>query len=126
MKKFIPALSLAGYLAFAPSAFAANTLCPGDNTFNILCNQTIGTLIGPLVSLIFVVAVVAALLYLIYGGFKWLISGGDKAAVASAREHIIAAVVGLVIIFLSYFILNLLIGFFIKGFSITTFNIPTL
>ena len=126
MKKIVSALSLASYLALAQSAFASNTLCPNDSTFSGLCNQSLGTLIGPLVTLIFVVAVVAALLYLVYGGFKWLTSGGDKAAVAAAREHIIAAIVGLVIIFLSYFILNIIVKFFLPSFSISSFNLPHL
>ena len=129
MKKIVSALSLttASFLTLAPSAFAANTLCPNaSGPFNGLCNQTIGTLIGPLVSLIFVVAVVAALLYLVYGGFKWLTSGGDKAAVAGAREHIIAAIIGLVIIFLSYFILSILVQFFIPNFNFSNFSITGL
>jgi hypothetical protein len=126
MKKLVSALSLTSYLLLAPSAFA-DTLCPPANgNFSTLCNQTLGTLIGPLVSLIFVIAVVAALLYLVYGGFKWLTSGGDKSAVAAAREHIIAAIIGLVIIFLSYFILNIVVRFFIPNFAISTFNLPTL
>lgn len=126
MKKIVSALSIASYLTLAPSAFA-DTLCPNaSGNFSGLCNQTLGTLIGPLISLLFVIAVVAALLYLVYGGFKWLTSGGDKAAVSAAREHIIAAVIGLVIIFLSYFILSIVVRFFIPGFDISTFNLPTL
>jgi hypothetical protein len=68
-----------------------------------------------------------ALLYLIYGGFRWLVSSGDKAQVASAREHLVAAIIGLVIIFLSYFILNLILGFFLgNGASLSNLTIPTL
>ena len=127
MKKIVSALSLASYLALAQSAFATgNTLCPNDSTFSGLCNVNLGNLVGPLITLIFVIAVVDALLYLVYGGFKWLTSGGDKAAVAAAREHIIAAIVGLVIIFLSYFILNILIRFFLPNFQISSFNVPHL
>jgi len=62
---------------------------------------------------------------LIFGGFKWLTSGGDKGAVQAAREHIIAAIIGLVIIFLSYFILNILLQFFL-GVNLGTFTFPTI
>jgi len=60
-----------------------------------------GGIIGSVVQLIFVIAVVVALLYLIYGGFRWLISTGDKGKVSEAREHIVAAIIGLVVIFLA-------------------------
>ena len=114
----------ATFLTLAPFAFA-ETLCPtGD--FAGLCDVKIDTLIGPFIQLIYIIAVLAALFYLIWGGFKWLTSGGDKTAVASAREHIIAAIIGLIVIFLSYFILNILIKFFVPGFNIGSFVLPSL
>ena len=72
----------------------------------------------------FIVAVIVALGFLIYGGIKWIISGGDKAGVEAARNTIVAAVVGLVIVFLSYFILNIILGIF--GLSLGTLTLPTL
>lgn len=125
MKKIVLAVSTASYLLLAPSAFA-DTLCPNNSNFSILCNLQLGRSVGNLINLIFIIAVVAALLYLVYGGFRWLTSTGDKANVAAAREHIVAAIIGLVIIFLSYFVLNILIAFFIPGFSLSTFNIPNI
>ena len=114
----------ATFLTLAPFAFA-ETLCP-VGTFGNLCTLQIDTLIGKFIQLIFIIAVLAALFYLIWGGFKWLTSGGDKTAVASAREHIIAAIIGLIVIFLSYFILNILIKFFVPGFNIGSFVLPSL
>lgn len=130
MKKLLALTTpAAAYLTIASSAFAApmtgQTLCPGGSSnFFSLCNVTISKVIGPLINLIFVVAVIAALLYLVYGGFRWLTSGGDKSAVAAAREHIVAAIVGLVIIFLSYFVLQIVISFFVPDFSFTNFSLP--
>lgn len=96
--------------------------------FSFLCNLNaggLGNLIGSLVQLLFVIAILAALVYLVYGGFRWLVSSGDKSQVASAREHIVAAIIGLIIIFLSYFILNILLTFFGLG-SLGSLKIPTL
>ena len=125
MKKVLGiSYAAATFLTLAQFAFADN-LCPAA-PFTILCNPSITSIIGNLINLIFILAVIVALLYLIWGGFKWLTSGGDKQAVTTAREHIVAAIIGLVIIFLSYFILNLLIGFFIPGFSISSFTLPHL
>lgn len=113
MKKLIPILSLAAYFSLAPSALAdtAVNTCEGGQ-FSILCGLTansFGNVVGAAIQLVFVLAVVVALFYLIYGGFRWLISTGDKTKVSEAREHIIAAIIGLVIIFLAYFILNLIL-----------------
>ena len=76
----------------------ANTLAP---------NTGLGQIIGTLVGFLVVISVIAALIYIILGAFQWITSGGDKAKVESARNHIIAAVVGLVIIALSFVILNI-------------------
>ncbi len=127
MKKLVASLTpLVVFLSFVPSAFAATLCSPEDAVFGPLCDPDIGTIIVGRINLIFILSVIVALLYLIWGGFKWLTSGGDKTAVQGAREHIVAAIVGLVIIFLSYFILNFIIGFFIPGFSLSEFTLPTL
>lgn len=127
MKKVLALSSVvSAYLSVAPFTFAqvnSGSLCP-TGTFNPLCNPTIGNVIGPLIQFIFILAVIAALIYLVWGGFKWLISGGDKTALQTAREHIVAAIIGLVIIFLSYFILNLIISVFIPGFNLSGFTLP--
>ena len=134
MKKIIALLSPAIYLSMTASAFAVAAADPagtavgipcGTGQFSALCNLNagnLGALVGSLVQFIFVIAVLVALFFLIYGGFRWLVSGGDKTQVAAAREHIVAAIIGLVIIFLSYFILSLLLGFF--GISLSHLTIP--
>lgn len=120
MKKIISSLSLsAAYLSLAPRAFAQTTVdaCQ-TGQFAALCGlstSNFGAIVNGLVQLVFAVSVIIALFYLIWGGFKWLTSGGDKGAVQQAREHIIAAIIGLVVIFLSYFILNIILGFFGVG-----------
>lgn len=54
----------------------------------------------------FFIAIVAALVYLLWGGLNWILSGGDKEKIESARSRIIAAIVGLVLVVLAYFILD--------------------
>ena len=83
-----------------------------------------GAIVGSAITILFVIAIVIALGFLVYGGIKWITSGGDKAAVETARNTIVAAVVGLVVVFLSYFILNLVLGFF--NLSLTELKLPTL
>lgn len=129
MKKYIVALSTAtAFLSVVSSAFAATALGTCATGFSALCNLTtanFGGLVGTVIQFIFVIAIVAALLYLIWGGFKWLTSGGDKTAVTQARDHIIAAIIGLIVIFLSYLIINILLGLFNLG-NLQTIQLPNI
>ena len=64
------------------------------------------------VTLLFVVAIILALFFMIWGGIRWLTSQGDKAKVDTARKTIVFAILGLILLFLSYFIINLITDFF--------------
>ena len=73
---------------------------------------------------ILVISAVVALVFLVWGGFKWITSGGDKAKVEAARNTIIAAVVGLIVAFLAYFILAVVLGIF--GIKFENLSIPNI
>jgi len=132
MKKVIKnvlALSIASFPFFAAQPAFADNACPQGSTganFGKLCNLSIGTTVGTLISFAFILASIVALGYLVWGGVKWITSGGDKSNVETARNHIIAAVVGLVIIFLSYVILNIVLQFFFGVNLLSNFSLPTL
>ncbi|HUD44748.1 MAG TPA: pilin, partial [Patescibacteria group bacterium] len=63
------------------------------------------------------------LAYLIWGGIRWILSRGEKEGVNNARQHIINAIIGLIVIFLSYFILNVVTQVF---FGTNLQNVTTL
>src|SRR5690606_15403858 len=95
------------YLYLAVPAFAQrNVLDAGireEADERIIAPDTpIGAIVSFVVAFIIVIAFLAALLYIVIGAFQWITSGGDKEKVASARNHIIAAVIGLVVIALSF------------------------
>lgn len=130
MKKLIGSLfGMIAVLAYVVPAFAQGTTinpCP-TGQFADLCNYNAGNLgqiISDAVIILLVIAVLISLFYLIWGGIRWITSGGDKAKVAEARSHIIAAVVGLVISFLAFFILTLILNIF--HISLTTIALPQL
>ena len=77
------------------------------------------------IQFILVVAFVLAFIFLLIGGIRWITAGGDEKAVAGARGMITAALIGLVIVLVSYAIIRLVEIFF--GFNIITggVNIPT-
>ena len=62
--------------------------------------------IPSIMTFLFVGASLLALGFLIYGGIKWITSGGDKAGVESARNTIVYAIIGLIIVFFSFAIVN--------------------
>jgi hypothetical protein len=85
----------------------------------------IGAIVSFVVAFIVVIAFLATLLFIVIGAFQWITSGGDKSKVEAARNHIIAAVIGLVIIALSFVIINVVITALGLG-NLTNLQIPTL
>ncbi|OGH47795.1 MAG: hypothetical protein A3A51_03750 [Candidatus Levybacteria bacterium RIFCSPLOWO2_01_FULL_39_10] len=122
-------LSASLYLTAAVPAFAAGggisgTICPsepnasGVMNFNPLCDLMLGNnVVGNILNVVFIVAVIIALAFLIYGGIKWVTSGGDKTKVEGARNTIVAALIGLVLVFLAYFILQIVFALFGLDFN---------
>lgn len=133
IKKVTAALSVFAVGAtIATQAFAAGTIgsaCPTGTQFGGLClgaNQ-LGPVIGSIITLFFVLIGLAALWFLVLGGFKWLTSEGDKNNVEAARNQIMAAVVGLIVVFLAYLLVNALLGFATNGkVSLSNIQLPSL
>ncbi len=68
----------------------------------------LGRVISDTLPYIFMLAGVGVLFYLIYGGYHLMVSQGDEKAMAEARGKITNAVIGFVVIFLSYWIMQIL------------------
>jgi len=68
--------------------------------------------IGVFISLILIIAICLAVLFLIRGGVNMMTSGGDKEKFQRGRERIRYAILGLIIIFLSFGLVNLIGTFF--------------
>lgn len=118
-------------LISASQAYAQTNIgsaCPG-NGFSGLCLDAtrLGPVIGSFITFGFVIVGLVALGFLVWGGIKWLTSEGDKNAVEGARNHIINAIIGLIVIFLSYLIVNILLAFITGGrVSLGNLSIPTI
>lgn len=132
MKRLFALISPLLYFISPKLAFAAEEarldLCPPNTDFTLLCGikaGDFGGIIGTAIIIIFILAIIIALIWLVIGGIKWITSSGDSSKVEAARNQIIAAVIGLVIVFLSYFILNFVLTIFgIDG--IGGIRIPTI
>ena len=78
------------------------------------------------IQFILVVAFVLAFIFLIIGGIRWIVAGGDEKGVAGARGMITAALIGLVIVLVAYAIIRLVETFFEVTIISEGVTIPTL
>ncbi len=137
MKRLIALLSPLLYFISPKLAFASNTLTPHptgttlnlcpDGAYKAFCqlnSGNFGPIIGTVIIIMFIISIVIALIWLVIGGMKWITSSGDSTKVEGARNQIIAAVIGLIIVFLSFFILNFVLGMF--NLSLMELTIPVL
>ncbi|MBQ8991931.1 hypothetical protein IJ103_01925 [Candidatus Saccharibacteria bacterium] len=60
-------------------------------------------------TLLLVIGVISVVM-LIYGGFRYIISGGDNKKVTDAKNTILYAIIGLIIALLAYAIINFVIA----------------
>lgn len=104
MKKFycliskiilIPFLFAKSVFAQTPTADPNVIINPGALGFQI---PTFSDLLTFLIRFAFVLAGLAALLFLLWGSFDWIASGGEKEKVSSARSKIIQALIGVIVI----------------------------
>ena len=75
-----------------PACTSINT---GELGFQI---PSLGDILTFIIRAFFVIAGLAALLYLLLGALAWITSGGDKEAITAAQQKIQAAVIGMILI----------------------------
>lgn len=127
LKKATLGLVTTAYLfASAPQSFAGDrdVDLQGD-IFSFGENVRPQQLISFAINAAFFIAILLALIYLIWGGINWIMSGGDKEKVGAARSKIIAAIIGLILVILSYVILNFVLVIF-TGEGVNNLTIPSL
>ena len=129
MKKVFSIVTItSSYLLLANRAFAqAVDACPQGGQFHSLCFGAgdFGKVIGTVITFLFVLSGIMALIFMVWGGLKWVMSQGDKGAVEGARNQIVAALIGLIFVFLSYVFVNLFLNFFANT-SLNNLTLPTL
>jgi hypothetical protein len=129
MRKIVDIL-FAFFVAFAVMATVpvyATSICP-TGTYSPLCNlkpSNAGGILSAVIQVMLIIAIISSLFFLIWGGIRYTTSGGDKGKVDQARGTLIAAIIGLIITLLAFFILNLIL-IFVTGTGLTTMQIPTL
>ena len=87
-------------------------LRPGAGLAANLQDISFGGIVGALIILLIIIAAVVFFFMLLIGGIRWITSGGDKTQTEAARSQVTAALVGLVIVFAAWAILQLIEAFF--------------
>lgn len=91
------------------------------------------TLINQIILIAAVLVGIIAVIYLIISGFRYVTSGGNEEDVKKAKEGILNAIIGIIIVFASYVIVSFIINGFLgvdnDKFSITnaddsTYTVP--
>ncbi len=91
--------------------------------------QSVGGLFTFLIRAVISIAALVTLVYMLWGGFDWVTSNGEKEKIQKAQMKITYAVIGIIFIILSFSIFGVVAGNMlgivqIKGGSII-FNVPT-
>lgn len=84
---------------------------PSDIPFKF-SNLQIGPIVSALLPTVFVLAGILLLIMLILGGLQLMVSAGDPKAADQARGKITGAIMGFVIIFISYWLILILQAIF--------------
>jgi hypothetical protein len=94
---------------------ASNTSGTGDNG-SVTCGQVtdstsgIQKLAGQIVNVFSIIVGIAAVVMIIYGGFRYVTSGGDSGSVGNAKNTLIYAIVGLIIVALAQIIVHFVLS----------------
>lgn len=118
---------LLGATALAPAAIAQDAteeiqrgLCAGANldfrNTRADCSrdnealETVNRVIRRIVNLLSVVVGIVAVIMIIIGGFRYVTSGGSDASVTGAKNTILYAVIGLIIVALAQLLVNFVLS----------------
>ena len=115
-----PVLVPAGALAAETSI--SKGLCAGANLSasqidscnttdnSAAANTKIDSIIKTVINIFSLVVGVVAVIMIIIGGLKYITSGGDSGNITGAKNTILYAIIGLVVVALAQFIVNFVLG----------------
>ena len=115
LKLILPVLVIVGVVAFVGMAdVSALTLQEGAEAAR--CDGCPSDLFGDtgvfkrITNIILYIVGIIAVIMLIIGGIKYVISGGDAKKVTDAKNTVLYAIIGLIIAFLAYAIVNFVVS----------------
>jgi Type IV secretion system pilin len=100
-------------LTLAPAPSFASDQCSGLQAVSAGADCSGGSLltnIGSIINALFIVAGAVAVIILIMGGIRYITSTGDSGRIKSAKDTILYAVIGLVVVIIAREIVGFVIG----------------
>ncbi|HEU4914804.1 MAG TPA: pilin [Candidatus Saccharimonadales bacterium] len=99
----VSAADIGGNLKCGSNLDASGTGCDSNVTSG---SSNLNNVITDIVNIFSVIVGIVSVIMIIYGGFRYVTSGGDSGNVSSAKNTIIYAVIGLVVVALAQFIVQ--------------------
>jgi hypothetical protein len=96
----------AGLNSGTNAALTGDCTTPSDNS----TGSDFATLAAKIINILSVIVGVVAVVMIIFGGFKYITSGGESGNVSGAKNTLVYAIVGLVIVALAQFIVHFVLN----------------
>ncbi|HRJ06798.1 MAG TPA: pilin [Candidatus Saccharibacteria bacterium] len=119
----VATLAFAGSFAFVSQPAFAGDVDPGQEVKDGVQaaggtgarNNNLSGFIQTIINVLLFVIGAAAVIMIVIGGIRYVLSNGDSAQINGAKNTILYAVIGLVVALLAYAIVNFVITQFIKN-----------
>ena len=95
-------------LAIAPVAVSAQLNIPGAGNTGLPEDANITEFILRIINILLGVVGLIAVLFLIIGGFRYITAGGNEETAESGKKTIINAIIGIIIVILSFVIVRVI------------------
>ena len=105
---FITAAGIYENKAYANSA--ADLIRKGADSTGQQDTRSAGDIAKDVVNIMFFIVGIMAVIMIIWGGIRYVLSAGNSAALTSAKNTIVYAVIGLIVAILAYAIVNFVIN----------------
>lgn len=110
---FFTIVTCAAVLCLPGVVFALTAECPSG--INCNANLDLNKLIMSIINVLLSIALVVDILFIIIGGFFYIISGGNEERMEKGKDTVTNAIVGLIIIVMSYTIAYAVSNYFLTA-----------
>ncbi len=97
---------------YAVNVFPACSVDPGSEVCKAAGTDRADSTIKTVINTVIYIIGIAAVIMIVIGGLRYVLSGGDSSGTKGAKDTILYAVIGLVIAILSFSIVNFVVGRF--------------
>lgn len=101
---------IAGQTAYGLDSGAESSFEKGIKKTGGSSEDTVTVTIQNVINLLIFIAGIIAVIYILIGGIRYVLSNGDSGAAKKARDNILYALIGLVVAIMAYAIVNFVLS----------------